>query len=484
MAIPQSSTAKRNIVSAVKQRSYQEIIAYLDSHWQVKAHDEAALARVQKLDRKLGTVSQQIPTIIVTGTNGKSLTAHFTAKLLQAEGLTVGTFYSPHILTYNERFSVNHETIQNKTFTDIGNIVLDAVESLEVEAHSQEILTLMSLIHFKKSNANVAILEARAGGIYDPVNICKAKIVGITRATPELATTTPEEIRSFIFECLGTVHTGTSVVSGDQVKANLQLMEELAAQRGGQWVMPIRKLAPLAYPFEQLHGRCAALAERIAHLFVNNNEAQEKTDKKNSLLRKEKGKRGRPTIAEKHDAQRNPRKNISQFWKETISDLPARFQILDKEKPSILLDNASNLDAFENILLGVRLLHYQKPLKGSNGKEGLGLIIGASGDTTLQGEEFLRAVRYFWKKTPGKVYLCPLNPNENPSNNEDGKWNVAEIAKGLKAHKVAVKTFDSFAAAFEDAKKDIDERYGLLVITGSNTVISEYWRHKGMKKLS
>ena len=39
--------------------------------------------------------------------------------------------------------------------------------------------------------------------------------------------------------------------------------------------MPIRKLAPLPYPFEQLHGRCAALAERIAQIYVN------------SLLRKE-----------------------------------------------------------------------------------------------------------------------------------------------------------------------------------------------------
>ena len=33
--------------------------------------------------------------------------------------------------------------------------------------------------------------------------------------------------------------------------------------------MPIRKLAPLAYPFEQLHGRCAALAERICQIYVD-----------------------------------------------------------------------------------------------------------------------------------------------------------------------------------------------------------------------
>lgn len=50
--------------------------------------------------------------------------------------------------------------------------------------------------------------------------------------------------------------------------------------------------------------------------------------------------------------------------------MPGRFQLLDKDKPTILLDNASNVDALKNILLGVRLLHYQRPLKG------LSIILG------------------------------------------------------------------------------------------------------------
>ena len=46
-------------------------------------------------------------------------------------------------------------------------------------------------------------------------------------------------------------------------------MQELVKAKGGIWSMPIRKLATLPYPFEQLHGRCAALAERIAYIYVN-----------------------------------------------------------------------------------------------------------------------------------------------------------------------------------------------------------------------
>ena len=42
-------------------------------------------------------------------------------------------------------------------------------------------------------------------------------------------------------------------------------MQKYAEQQGATWAMPIRKLAQLSYPFEQLHGRSAALAERIAY---------------------------------------------------------------------------------------------------------------------------------------------------------------------------------------------------------------------------
>ena len=59
------------------------------------------------------------------------------------------------------------------------------------------------------------------------------------------------------------------MVSADQSKLNLQVMHDLVKEKNGVWSMPIRKLAALPYPFEQLHGRCAALAERISQTYVN-----------------------------------------------------------------------------------------------------------------------------------------------------------------------------------------------------------------------
>ena len=77
-----------------------------------------------------------------------------------------------------------------------------------------------------------------------------------------------------------------------------------------------------------------------------------------------------------------------------------RFELLNKEKPSILLDNASNVDALSNLYLGIRLLHYQKPLKG------LALIIGFSKANNPL--EAIKLLRYLLKKVSGSVFFVSL----------------------------------------------------------------------------
>ena len=66
------------------------------------------------------------------------------------------------------------------------------------------------------------------------------------------------------------------------------------------------------------------------------------------------------------------------------------------------------LDAFKNLLLGTRLLHYQKPLKG------ITLVLGCN-NPELDLTEFLKLLRYFFKKTSGQVIVCPVThvPGQN-----------------------------------------------------------------------
>ena len=245
-----TSPSAQPFVHNKKQRSYAEIVEFIDTNWQTNLQD-TALTQLAQLDQAFGSVSKKVPTIVVGGTNGKSLTIGFTAKLLREENLTVGTFTTPHILTYNERFSLNNVTIANKTFTDVANEVINTAETVGLALNSIEILTMMALVYFAEQKADVVIVEAQESGLPRTSMLLTPIVIGITRiaegASPALNKATPDTIKNFLHSAKKDSH----VVSADQSKLNLQIMQELVEAEGGVWEMPIRKLANLPYPFEQ-----------------------------------------------------------------------------------------------------------------------------------------------------------------------------------------------------------------------------------------
>lgn len=467
--------APKNTSAFPAQKNYHEIVEFLDTHWTTSPATAQNLEAVKALDKALDFPSKKVTAILVAGTNGKSLTIHFATKLFQEEKIACGALYSPHILSYNERFIINNETISNKHFTEIMNEVISAAQLHNLQVSTQGILVVAALVYFAQQKIDVALFEMQENSPFDPATICFPHIFAVTRITDDV-TPKSEATLTTIQQLMQVVKENTHVISGDQSKLNLQIMAETVRSRGGIWSMPIRKLAPLPNPFEQLQGRCAVIAERICQRYVDNFAHDNNTIiLSNGLLAKPEGKRGRPPLKLKEELRRNPRKTLEQFWKETANTLPARFQILDKEKPTILLDNASNVDALKNLLLGIRLLHYQRPLKG------LTFIFGCDA-RTMNTEEFLRLLRYFSKKNSGQVIFCPIEPNL-PGIGEVS-WNVEQITNDVRSLKIKAKSAASFEEAFDLAKKSVDERHGLVVISGSKSIVVSYWKHKDIKKIS
>jgi len=456
-------------------RNYNEIIQFLDTHWN-HTPSAASLNGMQQLDRALDNPSKKVRTVLVAGNNGKGLTIDFTSQLLRHEKLSVGAFYAPHIFSYNERIVCNTEQISNKAFAEYANQVLDAAQANNIAVDSLQVLTMTALLHFIHEKMDVVLLEMDNLSPFDPTAVCIPAICAITRVPNETLLAGQESV-SLIKELLSIVQPGTYVLSADQSKLNLQVMADMAKIQGGTWAMPIRKLAPLNYPFEQLHGRSAALAERISQIMIEKISNTVQVTTPHSLLAKQKGKRGRPTLEAKRMAEKNPNPTLEQFWKEVSTQLPGHFQILDKEKPTILLDTASNVDALENLLLGIRLLHYHRPhhrpLKGLT-------FIFACDKEHMHVEEFLRQLRYFSKKNSCQVIFCPID--QPATGVAEQSWDVEQIMNAAKVYKIKPRSAASFEEAFELAKKSVDERDGLVVIAGSQSIVSTFWHNKGIKK--
>ncbi|HSW73635.1 MAG TPA: hypothetical protein VLG71_00605 [Candidatus Limnocylindria bacterium] len=95
--------------------------------------------------------------------------------------------------------------------------------------------------------------------------------------------------------------------------------------------------------------------------------------------------------------------------------------------------------------------------------------------------ELLKLLRYFFKKTSGSIILCPTDAL--PGQKGGKSWEIDKVINSTKNMKIKAKAAKTFKEAFELAQKSVDERHGLMVITGSPAIVSEYWRYKGIKKL-
>lgn len=118
------------------------------------------------------------PIVTVGGTNGKGSTCAMLAAILLQAGYQVGVYTSPHLLSFNERVSINGQPVSDQTW-------LDAFEAVELARKGIsltyfEFTTLAALVIFATTQLDIVILEVGLGGRLDAVNIMDADVALVT----------------------------------------------------------------------------------------------------------------------------------------------------------------------------------------------------------------------------------------------------------------------------------------------------------------
>jgi len=116
--------------------------------------------------------------IRIAGTNGKGSTAFMLAAALQAAGLKVGLYTSPHILQFNERIRINGQPISDSDLHALLETIMPI--ALDVGASYFEVATALTLQHFSQSQVDVEILEAGVGARLDATTAVDADMALIT----------------------------------------------------------------------------------------------------------------------------------------------------------------------------------------------------------------------------------------------------------------------------------------------------------------
>jgi len=143
---------------------------------------DLSLDRMWRILAALGDPQRRLPpTIHVAGTNGKGSTIAFMRAILEAAGLRVHVYTSPHLVRFNERFRLGAEGEGRL----VSNAVLaDAFAECErVNAGAPitvfEITTAAGFLLFARHPADVLLLEVGLGGRLDATNVVDRPLVTV-----------------------------------------------------------------------------------------------------------------------------------------------------------------------------------------------------------------------------------------------------------------------------------------------------------------
>ena len=119
------------------------------------------------LSEAFGSPHVGLRTIHVAGTNGKGSTAHTLAAVLQAAGMKVGLFTSPHLLDFNERIRVNGKPIPHEAVIDFAERfkALPAVADGTLDPSFFELSTVMAFEHFRLWQPGSLVFSGETGDV-------------------------------------------------------------------------------------------------------------------------------------------------------------------------------------------------------------------------------------------------------------------------------------------------------------------------------
>ena len=131
---------------------------------------DLSLDRILPLLDRLGRPQDRLPPVIhVAGTNGKGSTIAYMRAFLQAAGLRVHVYTSPHLVRFNERIRLGGQLISTRRL----NATLQQVETVNAGAGITrfESTTAAAFKLFAETPADFLLLETGMGGRYDTTNI-------------------------------------------------------------------------------------------------------------------------------------------------------------------------------------------------------------------------------------------------------------------------------------------------------------------------
>lgn len=399
------------------------------------------LERMRRLLGALGEPQNAFPAVHVVGTNGKSSTTLMTAAALAAQDLKVGSFTSPHLITFRERIELAGGMISAERFESYGSRVVDAIEQDDRSAAADDRVTqfegvaAIAFCAYAGAGVDVAVVEAGLGGRLDATNVLgDSRVQVLTGVGIDHTEYLGETLEAIAREKAAVVRSGALLVSGPLPAVVRPVVNAATDERDANWI--------------ELAGPSALFAD-LSGEFVRANASLALATAEATL------ERIRPGVWFDGDGA------VAAITAVAADEhRHGRLQIANHE-PMEIRDAAHNAQAARALVGAVDELAGDRPVT---------LLVAMLSDKPI--DETLAELLKMLPDNGAVVCTAAGNPRSLPAEQ------LAERVRGFAAPGVRVEAVEPPIAALGRAR-EIAGPDGLLSVTGSNYLIADLLREPG-----
>jgi dihydrofolate synthase/folylpolyglutamate synthase len=218
-------------------------LEWLDGHidFESKMPSRRALPtldRMRSMMALLADPQESIPSVHITGTNGKGSTSAMVTALMMAQGLRVGTYTSPNLHRVSERLAHNGEPIGDDAFVEVLSELASMESMLEERPTRFELLTAAAWAWFANDAVDAMVVEVGLGGTWDSTNVMHGDVALLTNFSYDHTDVLGPTLEGIAEDKSGIIEEGSVVVVGETRDDLVAIVEARAAAVGAAavWV--------------------------------------------------------------------------------------------------------------------------------------------------------------------------------------------------------------------------------------------------------
>lgn len=218
--------------------------------------DVLGLERITALLDRFGNPQLKLPSAFhVAGTNGKGSTCAFLRAAIEAAGMSVHVYTSPHLVRFNERIRIAGTLISDAELAPLLAEILDRSE--DISPSFFEATTAAAFLAFSRAPADACIIEVGLGGRLDATNVIPHPTAcGIAQLGIDHQSFLGDRIEDIAAEKAGIARAGVPLVTMSYPRPLADRIAASAAAAGADW-LPRGSVWDAAIYNDHLHYRDA-----------------------------------------------------------------------------------------------------------------------------------------------------------------------------------------------------------------------------------